>query len=321
MTPVAELVIESLLDGDEDRALANDVLDGFTKPFRELPPKHFYDGHGSELFEQICLQPEYYPTRCEWEILEDRAGEIAHLADASELLELGSGSAEKARVLLDGGAYERYLPVDVSEDALRSAATALAADFPHLRVHGIVADLERHLDQLPTPAGRRLVAFLGGTLGNFPPGSRRRLLRELAALAGGGGVLVGTDLVKDPGVLEAAYNDAAGVTAEFNRNVLRVINTHLDADFVPEAFAHVAFYDRRHEWIEMRLRAERACVARIDALDLVVPFAAGEEIRTEISAKFTRERLAADLAAAGLVAARTWTDSAGLFALTLAVPR
>ena len=305
----------------EDSSLARDVLDGLTRPFKELPPKHFYDARGSELFEAICRQPEYYPTRCEEEILRARAEEVAAQTGAGELVELGSGAADKARILLGSGAYARYVPLDVSEAALVAAAEALAAEHPGLAVEGVVGDFERHLDWIPAPSERRLVALLGGTLGNFPPGSRRELLARIANLLGPQDrLLLGTDLVKEREVLEAAYNDAAGVTAAFNRNVLRVVNRELDADFAEDAFAHVAFFDPEHEWIEMRLRSERAQRVHVRSLDLRLRFAAGEEMRTEISAKFTPARIEADLAAAGLARERTWTDAAGRFALHLAGP-
>jgi L-histidine Nalpha-methyltransferase len=185
-------------------------------------------------------------------------------------------------------------------------------------VHGVIGDFERHLAHVPEAVGPRIVALLGGTIGNFPPGSRRRVLREIAALLGPHDhLLMGTDLVKDPEVLEAAYDDAAGVTAEFNRNVLRVLNRELEADFDPDDFDHVALFDREHEWIEMRLRARREHTTLVRALDLPVRFRAGEELRTEISAKFTPDRLEGDLAAAGLELVRWLTDPDELFALTL----
>jgi L-histidine N-alpha-methyltransferase len=313
--------IESWLGEIDERSLANDVLDGLTRPFKELPPKHFYDARGSELFERICELPEYYPTRTERWLLESHAAELA--AGARELVKLGSGSAEKARVLLGamaaGETPLHYVPLDVSESAITAAAAALAGEFPGLTVHGVIGDFERHLHRVPEPRGRRLVALLGGTIGNFPPGSRRSLLRRIGRLLGPGDRLVlGTDLVKDPALLEAAYDDAQGVTAEFNRNVLHVINRELDADFKPEAFAHVAFFDRRHEWIEMRLRARRPCTVWVAKLDLRVEFAAGEELRTEISAKFTRRRVESDLAAAGLQLERWLPDRDERFALSVA---
>jgi L-histidine N-alpha-methyltransferase len=316
------LVVDSYLSEREERSLAFDVLDGLTKPFKEIAPKHFYDGRGSELFDEICTLPEYYPTRAERAILDDRAAEIMERTGAVELVELGPGSPDKARILLAAGDVERYVPVEVSEAALRAGAEALVEEFAGLRVHGVVGDFERHLGKLPAPlAGPRVVAFLGGTIGNFPPGSRRRFLRQIrAVLRPGDWLLLGADLVKDPAVIEAAYNDSRGVTAEFNRNVLRVINRELAADFPVDAFEHVAFFDPRHEWVEMRLRATRPCSAWLAGLGVRIEFAAGEEMRTEISAKFTRRRLAADLRAAGLELRELLTDDADLFSLSLSTP-
>jgi L-histidine N-alpha-methyltransferase len=309
------------------RALPDDVLDGLTRPFKELPPKHLYDARGAELFDQICELPEYYPTRTERSILDDCADLIVHRTGMAELVELGSGTAAKTRVLLSAmeraGTLWRYVPFDVAEQVVRDCAAALADEYPGLSIHGIVGDFERHLAKIPRPERDRprVVAFLGGTIGNFPPGARRRFLRSLAGLLTSGDyLLLGTDLVKDIDVLEAAYDDAQGVTAEFNRNVLHVLNRELDADFQTELFEHVAFFDPDREWIEMRLRARRACHVRIDALDLEVDFDRGEELRTEISAKFTPDRLKADYAAAGLELAEWFTDDDGLFALSLAGP-
>jgi L-histidine N-alpha-methyltransferase len=319
--------ISSCLSESDERVLADDVLDGLTRPFKELPPKHFYDARGSELFEQICELPEYYPTRAEREILEHRADEIVSATGAGELVELGSGSAEKARILLGAmsraGTLRRYVPLDVSEQALEDAARQLVSEYDGLVVDGVVADFERHLDRVPRRDGAsRIVALLGGTIGNFPPGTRRRLLRAIARLLGPGDrLLLGTDLVKDPAVIEAAYDDSEGVTAEFNRNILHVINRELDGDFTPEAFDHVAFFDARHEWVEMRLRARRPQTVRIARLGLRVDFAPGEELRTEISAKFTRPRIEADFGAAGLRLDRWYTDARDRFALSLATRR
>jgi L-histidine N-alpha-methyltransferase len=322
--PVLETAIriDSHLDGSDERSLADDVLDGLTRPFKELPPKHFYDARGAELFDRICELPEYYPTRAEHAILTEQAAELAALTNAVEIVELGSGTAAKTRVLLDalhaGGTLARYVPVDVTETVVRECAAELTDEYPGLRVHGVIGDFERHLDHVPAAVGPRIVAFLGGTIGNFPPGSRRRVLREIARLLGPEDhLLMGTDLVKDPEVLEAAYDDAQGVTAEFNRNVLRVLNRELEADFDPEDFDHVALFDSEHEWIEMRLRARREHTTLVRALDLPVRFRAGEELRTEISAKFTPERVEGDLAAAGLELVRWLTDPDELFALTL----
>jgi L-histidine N-alpha-methyltransferase len=318
------VTIESFLEKEDERVLANDVLDGLTRPFKELPPKHFYDSRGSELFEQICELPEYYPTRTELAILTERADEIVARSGAATLVELGSGAAEKARILLDAmeraGTLQRYVPLDVSERVVKESAHQLTDEYDGLEVHGLIGDFERHLVHVPEWGDEpRLVAFLGGTIGNFPPGTRRTLLRKISNLLGPDDrMLLGTDLVKDPGVLEAAYDDPAGVTAEFNLNVLHVINRELGANFPTEQFEHVAFFDRKHEWIEMRLRAQEACCVEIGDLGMSVEFEAGEELRTEISAKFTRARLEADFAAAGLVLDDWFTDEDELFALSLA---
>ena len=332
MNPLAELtdrhpdirIDVHVGDGDgAERRLADDVLDGLTRPFKEIPPKHFYDSRGSKLFEHICELPEYYPTRTEMAILEASAPAIVDAAGSVELVELGSGATAKARLLLDAfnGGARRYVPVDVSERMVREAAVALVDEYEGMEIHGVVGDFQRHLDRVPPPVAgeRRLVALLGGTIGNFPPGTRRSLLRDAAAVLGpDDAFLLGTDLVKDPAIIEAAYDDAQGVTAEFNRNVLHVMNRELGADFEPDAFDHVAFFDRRREWVEMRLRAQRPMTVRVADLDLQVEFAAGEELRTEISAKFTRERLERDYAAAGLELRGWYTDPEELFAVTLA---
>jgi L-histidine Nalpha-methyltransferase len=327
LTEREDVRIDSYLHELEERQLANDVLDGLTRPFKELPPKHFYDSRGSELFERICGLPEYYPTRAERQILTTRARDIVRRNGAGELVELGSGSADKARILLgamaDAGTLDRYVPLDVSQRVVEEAAEQLTEEFPGLHVHGVIGDFERHLAAIPDGTrAPRIVALLGGTIGNFPPGTRRNLLRKLGGLLGPADrLLIGTDLVKDPHVIEAAYDDSQGVTAEFNRNVLHVINRELDADFSPQAFEHVAFFDRRHEWIEMRLRARRACSVLIGDLGLRVEFAAGEELRTEISAKFTEVRVRADLEASGLRLDGWYTDADELFALWLGARR
>ena len=310
---------------EEERSLADDVLDGLTKPFKELPPKHNYDERGAELFDRICELPEYYQTRTERAILERYAEQIVTGNAAVELVELGSGMATKTRVLLDAmdraGTLARYVPLDVTETVVRDCAQELVAEYPGLRVHGVIGDFERHLDRVPEAAGPRIVAFLGGTVGNFLPGSRRRFLREVGGLLEADDrLLIGIDLVKDPVVLQAAYDDAQGVTAEFNLNLLHVLNRELDADFDPDRFRHVALFDRRNEWIEMRLQATEPQNVAIAALDLEIEFAEGEELRTEISAKFTRARLEADLAAAGLELADWLTDDDEQFALVLARP-
>jgi L-histidine N-alpha-methyltransferase len=308
---------------DLSRALRADARAGLTASPKWLPPKWFYDGYGSELFERITELPEYYPTRAEREVLAARAKEIAYMVGAKTLVELGSGSSDKTRLLLDAlhaeGTLARFVPLDVSESALRAAAEAIDAEYPDLEVHAIVADFTAHLDRIPGDDGR-LVAFLGGTIGNLLPAERARFLGALRkVLNRGEWLLLGTDLVKDPATLVAAYDDSAGVTAEFNRNVLRVLNRDLGAAFDPQAFAHVALWDAEQEWIEMRLRAEHAMVVPVAALDLVVRFAEGEELRTEISAKFRPAGVDAELDAAGFAPVRCWTDPAGRFAVSLAL--
>ncbi|MEU7033808.1 L-histidine N(alpha)-methyltransferase [Streptomyces sp. NPDC046237] len=303
--------------------LRADVLHGLTRMPKELPPKWFYDARGSELFEEITRLPEYYPTRAEREILSDRAHEIAAVTGARTLVELGSGSSEKTRFLIDAllPELDSYVPVDVSESALKGAADALIAERPGLHIHALVADFTRGL-ALPGTPGPRLVAFLGGTIGNLLPAERTVFLRSVRAmLAPGDALLLGTDLVKDEATLVAAYDDAAGVTAEFNKNVLAVIARELDADVRPDDFDHVALWDRDREWIEMRLRARHALTVKIPELDLVVPFEAGEEIRTEVSAKFRQAGVRAELAEAGLEMTRWWTEKEGRFALSLATAR
>jgi L-histidine Nalpha-methyltransferase len=321
--PPGTLTLHNALDDGDSRTLAEDVREGLTRDFKELPPKHLYDTRGAELFEQICELPEYYPTRTERAILERVAGELIAQTGASELVELGSGSATKTRLLLDAmaeaGTLESFVAVDVTESFVRDSAAELLLEYPGLRVHGLIGDFERHLDHLPPARGPRLLAFLGGTIGNFAPASRRAFLRTICGLLGPEDhLLVGTDLVKDPAILEAAYDDSAGVTAEFNRNILYVLNRELGADFDPAAFEHVARFDTDQEWIEMRLRAREAQQVTLEALDLTVGFEAGEDMRTEISAKFTRERFAAELTAAGLTLAAWHTDENGWFALSLA---
>jgi L-histidine N-alpha-methyltransferase len=314
-----------LTPADAHAALRADVLLGLTTRPKELPPKYFYDARGSALFERITALPEYYPTRTEAALLAAHVDEIAALSGASTLVELGSGSSAKTRLLLDAflraGPLCRYVPQDVSESALRGALDALTARYPALELHGVVGDFTRHLHRLPAagPEGRRLVAFLGGTIGNLVPAHRAAFLARLrAVLAPGEQLLLGAALVTDPDVLVAAYADAAGVTAEFNRNVLAVLNRELHADLDVGAFAHVARWDPEREWIEMWLRAERAMGVTVRDLGLVVEFAAGEELRTEISAKFRPAGLHAELAGAGFAPVRTWVDSQERFTLVLA---
>ena len=307
------------------RALDADVRAGLGSTPKSLPPKWFYDDRGSELFDQITRLPEYYPTRTERSILAAHADDVAELTKADTLVELGSGTSEKTRLLLDAlrdaGTLERFVPFDVSEQTLRDAARAVAREYPGVRVHAVVGDFEHHLGDLPG-GGTRLVAFLGSTIGNLAPEPRAQFLADLGAtLVPGDALLLGTDLVKDPARLVAAYDDAAGVTAAFNRNVLTVLDRELDADFDPQAFDHVAVYDPDAEWIEMRLRSQRAQRVHIRGLDMDVEFGAGEELRTEISAKFRRERVEGELATAGFQLAEWWTDAAGDFALSLSFLR
>ena len=323
MTAASVRVDVHLTPADMRRALRADATAGLQAVPKELPPKWFYDERGSELFEHITRLPEYYPTRRERRILETEAGTIAGASGADTLVELGSGTSEKTRLLLDAlsaaGRLRHFVPFDVSETTLRRAAAAVASEYPGVEVHAVVGDFEHHLGTIPGD-GRRLVAFLGGTIGNLVPKQRAQFLGDLAAvLRPGEGLLLGTDLVKDVARLEAAYDDAAGVTAEFNRNVLRVLNRELGADFVPGYFDHVARFDPEQEWMDIRLRSTRRQVVEVPELGFTVVFEQGEEMRTEISAKFRRAGVEAELAAAGLNLAHWWTDPARDFALSLSV--
>jgi len=316
------LLTRTLPEDATDAALRADVLHGLTRTPKTLPPKWFYDAHGSELFEQITELPEYYPTRAEREILIDRAGEIAAATGARTLVELGSGSSDKTRHLLDAFTdLALYVPVDVSESALTQAGHAIVAERPGLDVHALIADFTGAIT-LPETPGPRLLAFLGGTIGNLLPAERATFFAGLRALLSpGDALLLGTDLVKDEQVLVRAYDDAAGVTAAFNKNVLTVVDRELGADFDAAAFDHVALWDADNEWIEMRLRSRTDQTVKIPALDLAVDFAAGEELRTEISAKFRKEGVRTELSTAGLELAHWWTDREGRFALSLSVVR
>ncbi len=307
---------------DADVALRADARAGLTAREKWLAPKWFYDARGSDLFSDITRLPEYYPTRTEKALLTAHAGDIARVCGADTLVELGSGSSEKTRLLLDAlrahGTLRRYVPQDVSQSALEAAAHEVAREYPDVDVHGVVGDFTRHLDKLPG-GDHRLLAFLGGTLGNLIPDERTEFLAGVrATLVAGEHLLLGVGLVIDPAVLVPAYDDAAGVTAEFNRNVLHVLNRELGADFAPDAFAHVARWNAEDEWIEMRLRASRAMRVRIAELDLEVDLAEGEEIRTEVSAKFHVEGISAELAATGFEPASVWTDDDDRYALVLA---
>ncbi|MEV6170737.1 L-histidine N(alpha)-methyltransferase [Streptomyces sp. NPDC051954] len=316
------LLTRTLPEDATDAALRADVLHGLTRTPKTLPPKWFYDAHGSELFEQITELPEYYPTRAEREILISRAAEIAAATHARTLVELGSGSSEKTRYLIDAlTELHTYVPVDVSDSALTQAGHALIEERPGLSVHALIADFTARVE-LPDTPGPRLLAFLGGTIGNLLPAERAAFFASIRALLSpGDALLLGTDLVKDEQVLVRAYDDSAGVTAAFNKNVLTVVNRELDADFDPGAFDHVALWDAENEWIEMRLRSRTAQTVKVPALDLAIDFAAGEEMRTEVSAKFRKEGVRAELSAAGLDLAHWWTDGEGRFALSLSVVR
>jgi L-histidine N-alpha-methyltransferase len=322
--PPIELTVG--LGPDDLRAgMLADVARGLSATPKELASKYFYDEEGSALFDAITRLPEYYPTRTERGILEAWAGEIAGRSGADTLIELGSGTSEKTRLLLDAfhreGTLARFVPFDVDEATLRVAADAVASEYPGVAVHAVVGDFERHLGLLPG-GGRRMIAFLGSTIGNLTPEQRASFLAEIRAnLEPGDTFLLGTDLVKDVGRLEAAYDDAAGVTAAFNRNLLHRLNRELDADFVPALFEHVAVFDTQREWIEMRLRASADQIVTVAGLGLAVRFAEGEEMRTEISAKFRPDALADELTVAGLRLLDLWTDPAGDFALSLSTPK
>ena len=305
------------------QALRRDVLDGLAGSPKSLPPKWFYDSVGSDLFDQITRLPEYYPTRAEAEILRARSAEIALVAGADTLVELGSGTSEKTRLLLaalnDGGALRRFVPFDVDANVLSAAGTAIQREYPTIEITAVCGDFEEHLSEIPD-GGRRLFVFLGSTIGNLTAEPRAEFLITLAeVMQTGDSLLLGTDLVKESGRLVAAYDDAAGVTARFNRNVLAVINRELDADFDIDAYRHVARWNGEQERMEMFLRAERAQRVSIAALDLTVELTAGEEILTEVSCKFRPDAVAAELARAGLRRMRWWTDDAGDFGLSLAV--
>jgi len=303
--------------------MAADVRAGLTSPFKELSPRYFYDERGSELFEEITELEEYYPTRCERAILQGQAREICAAANRpASLIELGSGSARKTQVLLDAlraaGCLQTYCPVDISEEITRDTAERIAEEYKGINVRGLVCDFEFDLERVPV-GGPRVIALLGGTIGNFVPHQRAGFLRRISNLLGPEDrFLLGTDLVKDPSILEAAYNDSRGVTAAFNKNVLSVLNRELGADFDVDCFEHVARWDPENLWIDIRLRSLTNQVVNVSALDMLVPFGAGEEMRTEISTKFLRPGLEGIYAEAGLELTDWWTDPEGLYALSLA---
>jgi L-histidine N-alpha-methyltransferase len=318
------IAIDVHLDADAAATMARDVRAGLSSYPKELAPKYFYDERGSQLFEQITELPEYYPTRAEREILGQRSAEILVAAGQPGILvELGSGSAAKTRHLLDAmrdaGSLETYVPVDISEEITQQTASCLVDEYPGLAVRGLVCDFEQDLERIPATDRQRLIAFLGGTVGNLYPRPRQAFLERIAALLGPGDqLLLGTDLVKGAERLEAAYNDEAGITAEFNKNVLEVLNRELGADFDLDAFEHVARYDAEAERMDIRLRSLADQDVAIEGLELEISFAAGEEMRTEISTKFTRERLESVYAGAGLEMCGWFTDAAGDYALSLA---
>ena len=303
--------------------MAADVRAGLTRPFKELSPRYFYDERGSQLFEEITELPEYYPTRCEREIFESRSGEICEAANSpATLIELGSGSARKTRVLLDSmldaGCLETYCPVDISEEITRETAERIASEYEGVEVRGLVCDFELDLERIPV-AGPRVIALLGGTIGNFAPQQRAGFLRRICNLLGPEDrFLLGTDLVKDRPTLEAAYNDPRDVTADFNKNVLAVLNRELGANFDLQSFEHVARWDDENLWVDIRLRSLTNQVVDVESLDMQVAFSAGEEMRTEISTKFARPGLEGIYAEAGLELTDWWTDAEGLYALSLA---
>jgi L-histidine Nalpha-methyltransferase len=323
----AERSVEVTIDvhlppGGPLSGMAADVRAGLTKPFKELSPRYFYDERGCQLFEAITELPEYYPTRAERAILELHGPEIvAGAGDPATLIELGSGSASKTRVLLDAmreaGCLEAYAPVDIAEEVTRETATRIADEYG-IDVHGLVCDYELDLERIPL-GGPRTIAFLGGTIGNFEPAQRASFLRRAANLLGPEDhFLLGTDLIKDPATLEAAYNDAPGVTAEFNKNVLAVLNRELGADFDLDAFEHVAFWDDENLWVDIRLRSLARQIVDIAALEMLVPFERGEEMRTEVTTKFARAGLDRIYREAGLELVEWWTDPEDLFGLSLA---
>jgi L-histidine N-alpha-methyltransferase len=301
--------------------LLEDVHHGFTSYRKHLPSQYFYDELGSDLFEQITQLSEYYLTRAETEILTEHADEIMQRVQPRELIELGSGSSRKTQILIEAmhhvGSGNTYVPIDVSEAALRDAAQALCDDYAWLRIDGLVGDYMADLDKVPRH-GRRLIAFLGSTVGNYVPTLRYTLFRTVAAaLEPGDALLLGVDLVKDEAEMVAAYDDSAGISAEFNLNILRIVNRELDADIPLDAFEHVTRFDKQFSCMAQSLRAKREVIANIRALDLAVTFLEGEEIHTEVSCKFTKTQISHDFDAAGLHLEDWLTDSQDRFALAL----
>lgn len=305
--------------------LEDDVRAGLLAPPRTLPPKYFYDDRGSRLFDRICDTPEYYPTRTEDHLLRERAQAILSRARPDHLFELGSGASRKTRHLLSAAEalaqHPTYWPFDVSEGMMLEAGAGLVRDYPWLEVNALVGDYNGGLANLPRPAGRRLYAFLGGTLGNFEPDGALAFLRELrSCMEDGDHLLLGVDRVKDPAILWAAYNDSAGITAEFNRNVLRVLNRELGADFEVAAFRHRAEFVSEHSQVEMYLVPGREQRVSLGVIGRKITIGAGEPVRTEISRKFTPQGLEALLSAAGLTLLEHYQPPDGYFSLVLAVP-
>ena len=317
--------IDVHLSPDEVRSqMRVDALKGLRASEKSIPPVWFYDERGSRLFEEITQLPEYYPTRAERALLEAHASSIAELSKADTLVELGAGACDKTRVLLSAlqetGSLSRYVPFDVSDEFLRSAATTLAEEYDDLDIHLVIGDFHQHLAEIPTE-GRRMVAFLGGTIGNLNPAQRARFLFDLnCTMSSDDSLLLGTDLVKDPKRLVAAYDDAAGVTADFNRNVLHVLNEQLGGDFDPDNFRHVALWNEVEQWIEMRLRAQEAADVSLAGAGITVRFDEGEDLLTEISSKFTPERVEHELSEAGFVVEEMWGAEDGEFLLSLSHP-
>lgn len=311
-------------DGWRGRALIDDVRAGFGSYPRQLTARWLYDDRGSELYTDITRLPEYYLTEAERSVLEREALNIVRLSGADTLIELGAGTSDKTRTLLD--AFEsadrlaRFVPLDVSEQTLRDSAVELAERYPGLQVHGVIGDFVDHLPLLPHE-GAPMIAFLGSTIGNFYPGERADFLASIGDwLPDDGRLLLGVDLMKPVDRIIAAYNDAAGVTAQFTLNVLDVVNRELGADFDTSSFEHVGMWDPNHTRVDLRLRSLRAQRVVVPGADLVVDFADGEELRVEISTKFTLEQIAGELADAGLDTVRSWTSDGDDVALVLARP-
>jgi len=318
LTPSVDVHIDS---SDIERALRDDVCSGLTSTPKVIPPKWFYDHVGSDLFDQITRLDEYYPTRAEREILIREAASIIEVSGADTFVELGAGTSDKTRALLDAatrhGQLQLFIPFDVSEQFLRDTSLKLHNEYPSLTIHGVVGDFDRHVELIPK-GGRRLVAMLGGTIGNYAPRPRARFLRSLVStMKPGDHLLLGTDLVKDPDRLVRAYDDASGITAAFNKNVLAVINRHLDADFDLDQFDHVARWDSESEWIEMNLRSRVDQIVHVRSVGLDVGFQRGELLCTEISSKFRRDGVERELADVGLEMVEWHTDAAGDFGVSL----